>query len=176
MVSNVIADLQSQFGKEAPLTVKFRKVHNYLGMMIDSSNPDKVKFTMIDYIEWLLDEAPIDVDGVSPSPAGLHLFNINETNPILLDEVTSQTFHHLVAKLLFLCKCTHPDTQTAVAFLTMRVQAPDEDDYKKLGWVVKYLCSTIDMPLTLEANSSHIIKWWIDAKYIMTWRATLGVP
>ena len=47
----------------------------------------------------------------------------------------------------------------------MRVQVPDEDDYKKLGQVIKYLHGTINMPLTLTADSSHIIKWWIDASF-----------
>ena len=37
----------------------------------------------------------------------------------------------VIAKLLFLCKRAHPDIQTAVAFLTTRVMAPDEDNYKK---------------------------------------------
>jgi hypothetical protein len=165
VVSKVIAALEGEFGKEAPLTVTRGKVHEYLGMTIDFSDPGKVKFTMIDYIQRLLDEAPADMDGISPTPASLHLFTINETNPVKLDEATSQTFHHLVAKLLFLCKRTRPDTQTGVAFLTTRVQAPDQDDYKKLGRVVKYLRGTIDMPLTLEADSSHIIKWWIDASF-----------
>ena len=83
-----------------------------------------------------------------------------------LDEATSQTFHHLIAKLLFLCKWTQPDTQTAVAFLTTQVQAPDWDDYKKLAQVIKYLHGTIDMPLTLKADSSQmIIKWWINASF-----------
>ena len=166
VASDLITDLQGKFGKEAPLTVKCRKVHNYLGMTINFSDPGKVKFTMIDYIEKLLEEAPVDIDGVSPTPAGLHfLFHINETNPTQLDEATSQTFHHFVAKLLFLCKQTHLDIQTGVAFLTTRVQVPDEDDYKKLSRVIKYLCGTVDMPLTLEADSSHIIKWWINASF-----------
>jgi hypothetical protein len=30
---------------------------------------------------------------------------------------------------------------------------------------MKYLRGTIDMPLTLEANNLHIIKWWVDASY-----------
>ena len=51
MVSNVITDLQSEFGKEAPLTIRHRKVHDYLGMTIGFSDPGKVKFTMINYIE-----------------------------------------------------------------------------------------------------------------------------
>ena len=32
-----------------------------------------------------------------------------------------------------------PDIQTAITFLTTRVKAPDNDDYKKPTWVMKYL-------------------------------------
>ena len=71
MVSDVIADLQCEFSKEAPLTIRCSKVHDYLGMTINFSDPGKVKFTMINYIKCLLDEAPDDMNGISPMPAGL---------------------------------------------------------------------------------------------------------
>ena len=74
-------------------------------------------------------------------------------------------FHHNVAKLLFLCKRARPDLQTEVAFLCTRVKAPDKDDYKKLTRLVKYLRGTASLPLTLEANSLQIVKWWVDASY-----------
>ena len=72
-------------------------------------------------------------------------------------------FHHYVAKLLFLCKRARPDIQMAVAFLCKRVQGPDEDDYKKLARVMKYLRGTKEMPLTLQADCMHVMKWWVDA-------------
>ena len=68
-------------------------------------------------------------------------------------------FHHNVAKLLFLCKRARPDIQTAVTFLTTCVMAPDEDDYKKLARVMKYLRGTRTMPLTLEADNLRLVKW-----------------
>ena len=49
-----------------------------------------------------------------------------------LSEEDAQFFHNYVAKLLFLCKRARPDIQTAVAFLSTRVQNPDTNDYKKL--------------------------------------------
>jgi hypothetical protein len=66
---------------------------------------------------------------------------------------------------LFLCKRARPDIQTAVAFLTTRVKRPDTDDYKKLTRVIKYLRSTPNLALTLEADNTHIIKWWVDASF-----------
>jgi hypothetical protein len=87
---------------------------------------------MDDYISNLFEEAPADMAGTAVTPAADHLFSVNET-PEYLDEATSELFHHLTAKLLFLCKRARPDIQTAVAFLMTRVKRPDKDDYKKLG-------------------------------------------
>jgi hypothetical protein len=75
---------------------------------------------------------------------------MNET-PKYLDDATSELFHHLTAKLLFLCKRARPDIQTAMAFLSTRVKQPDKDDYKKLGGVIKYLCATPTMALPPKA-------------------------
>ena len=57
------------------------------------------------------------------------------------------------------------DIQTAVAFLTTHVTAPDEDDYKKLARVMRYLRGTKTMPLTLEADNLQLVKWWIDGAF-----------
>ena len=65
-------------------------------------------------------------------------------------------FHHNVAKLLFLCKQARPNIQTAMAFLTTCMMAPDEDDYKKLARVMRYLQGTKTMPLTLEADNLQL--------------------
>jgi hypothetical protein len=45
------------------------------------------------------------------------------------------------------------------------VKSPDEDDWKKLACVIKYLRGTHKMPLTLEAGNLQVIKWWVDASY-----------
>ena len=46
-----------------------------------------------------------------------------------------------------------------------RVKCPDVDDYKKLERVIKYLCGTPDLALTLEADDMHVVKWWVDASF-----------
>ena len=68
---------------------------------------------------------------------------------------TTKLFHHHVTKLLFLCKHAWPDIQTTVAFLGQQVQCSDTDDYKKLAYVMRYLCGTMLIPLTLEADQSN---------------------
>ena len=120
---------------------------------------------MTDYVENMLKEAPEDMDGESATPAGNHLFEVNEENPVMLNKEKADLFHHNVAKLLFLCKRARPDIQTAVAFLCKRVKGPDEDDYKKLARVMKYLRGTRTMSRTLQADCMNIMKWWVDASF-----------
>lgn len=50
----------------------------------------------------------------------------------------------------------------AVAFLTTRVMATDEDDWKKLVHMMRYLHGTKDLLLTLHADGTNIVKWWVD--------------
>jgi hypothetical protein len=78
---------------------------------------------------------------------------------------TAQTFHRIVAKLLFLCKRARPDIQTAVAFLCTRVKPSDVDNWKKLKRVMQYLRGAVDLLLTLEAGDMSVLKWWIDASF-----------
>jgi hypothetical protein len=104
------------------------------------------------------------MSGTAATPAGEHLFDVSD-DPACLDPETANLFHHLTAKLLFLCKRARPDVQTPVAFLTTRVTKPDVDDYKKLGRVIKYLRGTPNLALTLEADNTHVVKWWIDSSF-----------
>ena len=166
MVTRVIQQLESTFGTEAPLTKTRGKVHDYLGMVIDYSTRGKVRFTMNDYVQNMLNELPADMDGEAATPAAEHLFTVSE-DPDMLDKKTAEFFHHNVAKLLFLCKRACPDIQTAVAFLCTRVKGPDTDDYKKLHRVMRYLRATKFMPLTLEATDLQLVKCWVDASYAM---------
>jgi hypothetical protein len=86
---------------------------------------------MIDYIKDVVDNAPSDMGGAAKTPAANRLFEIN-ANCEKLAEAEAIMFHHISAKLLFLCKRAGPDIQTAIVFLSTRVKSPDKDDYKKL--------------------------------------------
>ena len=39
---------------------------------------------------------------------------------------------------------------------------PDEDDWKKLLRIINYLRGTLELPLTLQASNTNIVKWWVD--------------
>jgi hypothetical protein len=92
------------------------------------------------------------------------LYEVNE-NAEKLGQNQKERFHTVTAKLLFLSKRAHPDLQQAVGFLTTRVKNPDTDDWKKLNRIIKYLRGTRDLKLTLEADDTHVIKWWVDAAF-----------
>jgi hypothetical protein len=58
LVSQIIDLLSSEFGKEAPLTINWGKIHDYLGMTIEYSEDGKVKIIMDDYIKIFLPSFP----------------------------------------------------------------------------------------------------------------------
>ena len=66
---------------------------------------------------------------------------------------------------MYLEKRARPDLLLAISFLCTRVQQPDEDDWKKLGRCLRFLRDTKDDKLTLEADGSNVISWWIDVSY-----------
>ena len=98
-----------------------------------------------------------------------HLFEIHNDGEKMLPEEQAQAFHHTVAQLLFLCRRTRPDIQTAVSFICTRVQKPDEDDWGKLKRCLKYLKGTFHMKLNLAADGSNTMQWWVDASYAVHW-------
>ncbi len=106
------------------------------------------------------------------------LFEVNTNSPELLDQGTKDMFHTNVAKLLFLPKQARPDIQTAVGFLCTCVKSHDRDDYNKLKQVMKYLQGMANLPLTLEADGTNIMKTWVDASFAVhpdMWSQTGGV-
>ncbi|KAG7363646.1 reverse transcriptase RNA-dependent DNA polymerase [Nitzschia inconspicua] len=165
VVEDIFTKLQAEFGKEAPLTVTRGKVHNYLGMRIDYSIDGKVQFTMPSLVKEIVAQLPSSLSsGPCATPAGNHFFVVNK-NAQKLSQTNSDLLHRMTTQLLYLCKRARPDLQTAVAFLTTRVVAPDCDDMKKLGRCVRYLRRTAHLPLVLEASCVNNIRWWVDASY-----------
>jgi hypothetical protein len=150
---------------DKPLKATRGPIHDYLGMNINFSTPKTVSFDMIPYIKKILNEFPEKITGVASSPAADHLFKIRDPKEArLLPESQAIAYHHATAQLLFLSRVRR-DIQTAVAFLTTRVKAPDEDDWGKLKRVLKYLFGTRFLKLTLSADSLSILRWYVDASH-----------
>jgi hypothetical protein len=114
VVDDLITDLNSEFGKETPLSKSWGKIHDYLGMTLDFSDPGQVTVTMIDYIKMICMDLPKDMIGRAATPAANHLFQIDDENVAPLDKDRANLFVHLMMQLLFLSQRAHPDVRTAV--------------------------------------------------------------
>ncbi len=107
------------------------KQHNYLGMIFDFSSKNEVEINMTKYVSKIIEDFLKETVGKSSTPAVDHLFKIREDGRKLDDEM-ADAFYHTVNQLLFAENHARQDIQTAVSFLTTRVQAPDEDNWGKL--------------------------------------------
>ena len=85
------------------MSTSYGKIHEYLGMTINWSDDSMVKFTMYDYLEDVLLEAPDNMVGTDVTPAAQHLFQVDETSP-LINEATADTFHRMVTRFLYAAK------------------------------------------------------------------------
>jgi hypothetical protein len=165
VIDSVLNDLNKEFGTtRKPLAATTGMIHDYLGITIDYSEMNKVKFTMYDYLEDILDEMPDDMNGTAPTPASGNMFEVDEDS-IALNEKESDFFHRTTARLLFAAKRARPDLQVAVAYLCTRVKAPNQSDYRKLTRVIKYLRLTIFIPLVLGWDSTGCLTWSVDASF-----------
>ena len=117
---------------------------------------------MYEYINKMLMELQSDMKRLSKTPATGNFLNTNPDTK-KLPEDKAQLFHHLVAKLLFLCRRTRQDIQTDVTFLCTRIKESDEDNYNKLIKVMQYIRGTRELTLTIEPSEDP--KWWIDSSY-----------
>ena len=146
VVRSIIQKNQDNFGQHSELSMHIGKRHDYLGMILDFTTPGILEIDMSDYIQVILQDTPTNLRGTSTVPAAKHLSTTCPEEPKISPQ-EQEIFHHLTMQLMYLSQCGRPDIQTAVAFLTSRVANPDEDDYMKLGKVIKYLENTIHLTL-----------------------------
>ena len=140
-------------------------VHVYLGMTLDYRIRGRVNITMFDCIEEIItgfEKAEPGKSGTKSSAAPVKLFLVDKDCKNFKQRIVV-LFHNLVAKTLYTTKLARPDTCTSISFLTMRVWEPDEDDWEKLVWLVRYFTGNRTLPLILSSNGSDILKWWVDA-------------
>ena len=160
-----ISMMEAEFGEDSPLSVSRGPIQQYLGMTLDFSERGKVVVKMDDYVKTMLNDAPSSMDGKAATPAAAHLFKINTVDPKPLDQARKDLFVHLVMQGLYLSQRGHPDIRTAISFLCSRLKCPDEDDYKKLTRLIRYLRHTLSICLVLGKDDTGVVRWWIDASY-----------
>jgi hypothetical protein len=165
VIIQLVKDLNGVFGQDGTeLAASYGKVHEYLGMTIDYSEENLVKFTMYDYLEDILAESPDNMKGETVTPVHSKLFQVNPECD-KLDDKTADWFHRTVARLLFASKQARPDLQTDVAYLCTRVACPDKDDYGKLKKLIEYLRESTYLPLVFGWDESGTLTWSIDASF-----------
>ncbi len=157
--------LNKLYGSHGKVTTTRGKRHDYLGMTFDFSIQGKVMIDMIDYMEAMVDDFPkkIKPNEIAPSPAPEDLFAAGEGN--LLDKQRAEEYHTFVAKGLFACKRARPDIHPTIAVLSTRVKQPNEDDWRKLHRLLKYINGTRKDKLILSADDLHVIKWYVDCAF-----------
>ena len=146
VVRSIIQKIQEASGQHSELSMHIGKRHDYLGMILDFTAPGILEIYMSDYIQVILQDAPANLRGTSTVPATKHLFNTRSDVP-KLNSQEQELFHHLTMQLMYLSQRGRRDIRTAVVFLSSRVSSPDQDDYLKLGKVIKYLESTMHLTL-----------------------------
>ena len=157
--------LNKKYGKHGEVKATRGHVHDYLGMTFDFSEKGKAKVDMIDYVKNMCTEfsqymKPGDTAN-NPSPTDLFAEGTGDK----VEKVRADDFHKFVAKGLFACKRARPDIHTSIALLCTRVKSPNEDDWKKLLQMMRFLNGTQDDKLILTADDLSIIKWYVDASF-----------
>ena len=146
VVRSIIHKIQDNVGQHSELSMHMGKIHDYLGMILDFTTPGTLEIDMSDYIQVILQDTPTSLRGTSAVPAVKHLFTTRLDAPKISPQ-EQELFHHLTMQLMYLSQCGRPNIRTAVAFLSSRVSNPDQDNYMKLGKMIKYLESTLHLTL-----------------------------
>ena len=76
-----------------------------------------------------------------------------------------ETFHKLVAKMLFSTKIARPDTGIYISYLKTRVRDPDQSGCLKMVHLFKYVRETKYLPLILSAENIGTFKCYIGGLY-----------
>jgi len=147
------------------ITIQRGRIHEYLGMMMDFSQPSVVHITIQRMIRDIISEWNID-SRIRNSPAKSQLFVVNEDSPTL-DHEHSQKLHRGIAQLLYLGTHVRPDILCAVIFLTSRVQNLTVEDLDKFMDILYYLNGSIELGIMLGGDSKNRIRLFAfaDASY-----------
>ena len=162
----VVAALEERY-KELKVTPG--KVHNYLGMVMDFSDPPYVSINQTGMIEDIVSKAKatdhFKIPNTSPkSPSIEQLFESSPDSPPLSDEYKA-SFHSIVAKFNFVTCRARPDMLTPLSFLMKRVLGPNEEDGRKLSRYIGYAEGTADIPLRLGCHLPPRVTTFIDASF-----------
>jgi hypothetical protein len=133
-------------------------------MILDFTQDGALKIDMKYYIQGMLDEFSFEVKPGQTTPWTEKLFKVQE-DAKKLEEERRSIFHTFMMKAMFMCKRARPDIEPAISFLSSRVNDANKGDWKKLLRVMSFLKGTIDDILTLEADDTTTLTWYIDVAF-----------
>ena len=168
VVDEIIELMKGHFGE---LTVTRGNKHRFLGMNITINKNRHIEVEMKEQLENVIKSFNL-ADGnmvteVVTSPARPHLRDV-DPGCTPLNAKKSESFHSIVATLLWIMKRARPDLETAVGFLCTRVSKSDDMDWKKLRRTIAFIRGTIDDVRIIGADSLSKIYTWVDAAYGVT--------
>jgi hypothetical protein len=161
VVTMIIGKLEERFGK---MTVTRGKEHVFLGMNIKYTNERTATVTMRSYLEEAIIESGLNVTHSVATPANKGLFEVDEASP-RLGTNEAESFHSVVAKLLYVSLRARMDLLLAVGFLSTRVSKSTKQDQFKLKRLLQYIHGTLELQYTLGADDMGKIRTWVDASY-----------
>ena len=196
LIKAIITALEAKYDK---LKISTGKIHNYLGMVFDFSNPSHVSVDQIGMVEDIISTTRTAVQqytdkpltaahrgfaerlkkasSASPkTPAAPYLFDVSTDSPLLEDGLKA-IFHSAVAKLMFISNRTRQDILLSLSFLTGRVRFPTEEDWHKLARVLQYLGATKEDKLLIGCTRPYQVHVSIDSSFAVhpTGRSHTGV-
>jgi hypothetical protein len=150
VVTMIIRKMEAVFDK---MTVTRGREHDFLGMHVTFTDNNEAKISMKSYLNEAIQESGMSIEREAATPATKTLFEVNEGSQPL-DKACSETFHSVVAKLLYVATRARMDILPAVSFLCTRVSKSTVEDQSKLKRLLEYIkhwTSTIPWPRTIWA-------------------------
>jgi len=164
IVDYVIEQLDSLYSdSDAKITIQRGRRLEYIGMIFTFNDNRTVSITMDGFVDDFLLGVD-DIPGTESAPANKTLFTVR-ANATPLDIAHRERFHSIMAKILYLAKRVRPDLLVSVAYLIRRVQCSDEDDWKKLCRLVRYIRGSRTLGIRLAGDSHLSVTAYVDASY-----------
>jgi hypothetical protein len=157
----IINKLEGRFDK---MTVTRGKEHVFLGMKIRYTEERTAIITMRSYLEEAIAESGLNITRKVVTPANRYLFDVDEESPVL-SKYEADSFHSIVAKLLYVSLRGRVDLLLAVGFLCTRVAKCTKEDQYKLKRLLEYINGSMDLEYTIGADSLNSCQTWVDASY-----------
>ena len=160
-----------EFKKHHPeVTEKVGTTMDYLGMRLNMSTKGECTIAMQGYTERaaeLWDNAHRTACRTHPNvfggpsfksylaPSDQQLFEVTEGSPEL-PKAQKESFHSIVATMLYISKRSRPDLLCTTAMLATRVMAPTVEDWLKLRRLMSFARSTADRALKLRPSGIYV--------------------